>query len=241
MAKTVEDYIEERLFDNAKVADDLPVVDALIRFNRFLHRAENKIAHFVMENYFDEWLNIDLVAGQNEYDLPLWDSEDPAVPTIAEFKKLLECSIKYGTDSWGGFGVKATELPAWSLPRPLWRYTENQPQTLPYFRFDNKKLRIYPTPTEDVTWWLILRYARSNVDVELTTLESELSIPRDYIWVILEGMTYQLVKTNKHTAVIWFHKDEREEALKTMLTDIGDRYLQPWIYKNPNLTNLMRN
>ena len=152
---------------------------------------------------------------------------------------MLECTVKYSTTSWEGSWVKATEMPAGNLPNPVARYTDNQSVDAPYFRFDNKKLRIYPAPTINVTNWLVLRYARTNVDVALTTVESALSIPRDYIWVILEGMSYQLKKTNKSVDAK-FYKEEWNEALLEMLTAIWDRYMQPWQYRNPVLTNLMR-
>ena len=235
--KTVEDYIDERLYQTAKDEADISKTDALIRFNRYMHRIENYIAHFIMEDFYDEWMTIDLDDGENLYDLPIWDSWLAELEEFPEFKKLLECSIKY---DWVWAGNKAAELPDWSLPYPLEWYKTNQPSTAPYFRFDNKKLRIYPTPTQDVEDGLVLRYARSEVDVLLTTNEKDMTVPRQHIPVILKWMTYQLKKTNSDVWIIKTYKKDWEDALDGMVKDVGDRYAQPWEYSNPYLSNLMQ-
>lgn len=237
MVKIVQDHIEQRLFDNAKDVGDLTPTNALPRFNRYMHKVEDKVAQFVMEDFFDEWISMNLIAHQNEYDLPVWDSDNPWIPWIPEVNKLLEVSIKYKDWTWSW--KKATLMNQSLLNHPLEWYKTNQPASTPLFRFDNKKIRIYPEPTENVTDWLIIRYARTNVDVELSTEESDLSLPRKYIPVILDGMSYQLHKTNKDVQVMEFYKKEWEQSLDEMLTDLWDRYIQPQPYRNPNLSNMM--
>lgn len=237
MAKTVEDYIWERLFDNASNTWDITVNKALVWFNRYLHRLENEIAIFLMEDSYDEGLSIDLVSWQSDYDLPTWDSSGPTIPWILEFKKLLECTVNY-SGAWVRW-FKAKELPDWSLEHPIeWYATDSSAET-PMFKFKWKnKLTIFPTPTENITDWLKLRYAKTDWDVELDVDETELSIPRQYIQVILEWMSYQLAKSTKDNNLL-ICKSDYSEAKKEMLWQLSDRYIQPSQYTNPNLRHLM--
>jgi len=54
MAKTVEDRINQRLFDNAKDTSDLTPANALPRFNRYMHKIEDKVTQWVMEDFFED-------------------------------------------------------------------------------------------------------------------------------------------------------------------------------------------
>jgi hypothetical protein len=47
--------------DNARNATDLDANVALRWFNRRYHEIENKIATFIMDNYFDAYVGMDLV------------------------------------------------------------------------------------------------------------------------------------------------------------------------------------
>jgi len=238
MAKTIAIYIDEWLFDNAVNWWDITPAKALVRFNRYLHKLENEIAIFLMENSYDDWIKINLVDWQKDYNLPTWDSSWPTIPWISEFKKLLECSVNYDwpTSKW----YKAIELPDGSLPNPIERYSTENSTKSPMFKFLWKNtLTIYPTPKKSVTDWLKLRYSKTDYDVELATLETALSIPRQYIPVILDGMSYQLAKTIKDKDLLAILERDYKESKRDMMAQLSDRYSQPVQYHNPNLYNLM--
>ncbi|MBO7696142.1 MAG: hypothetical protein J6T10_26200 [Methanobrevibacter sp.] len=69
-AKTITTYISEWMNDNARNATDLDANTALVWFNRRYHEIENKIATFIMDNYFDDYMTITTVANQALYQLP---------------------------------------------------------------------------------------------------------------------------------------------------------------------------
>lgn len=238
MAKTVENYIDERLFDNAKTEDDLPKTNALVWFNRWLHKLEESIAWFINENFYDNNVELDLVSWTKKYELPTGDSDASDVVGIPEFKKLLEVSLNYDGVWTGNKAIEMTDFNNWE---PETYYDTKQPKSSPRYMFEWRyNIKIYPTPTVNVTSWMKIRYARTDADVTLATSESALSLPRQYIPSILEYMTFQLAKTNKDWDVQYYEL-EWEKAREEVLTFIGNRYAQPVTYRNPNLSNMMWN
>ena len=72
MAKTIGSYISDWMNDNARNATDLDANVALVWFNRRYHEIEGKIATFIMDNYFDEYMDMNLTANQPTYTLPTY-------------------------------------------------------------------------------------------------------------------------------------------------------------------------
>ena len=64
MAKTIGSYISDGWMIMLGNATDLDANVALVWFNRRYHEIEWKIATFIMDNYFDEYMDMNLVANQ---------------------------------------------------------------------------------------------------------------------------------------------------------------------------------
>jgi len=223
--------------DNARNATDLDANVALVWFNRRYHEIEWKIATFIMDNYFDEYMDINLVANNAVYELPTWDSWWSYLPDYPELRKLLELSIDY-TGNWKF--VKADEFPDWDVQQPLEWYSKHTSHWRPYFKFEWKsRIRLYPTPTEDVTGWLRIRYAANTPDVAATDTENDLTIPRQYIHVILMWMSWDNAKAVNDTKNVMMFKQDYYQAMNEMMAELSDRYIQPTQYHTPNLRWLM--
>ena len=237
MAKLIWSYISDWMNDNARNATDLDANVALVWFNRRYHEIEWKIATFIMDNYFDEYMDINLVADQALYDLPTGSSLESTLPDYPELRKLLELSIDY-TGNWKF--VKADEFPDWDVQQPLEWYSKHASHWRPYFKFEWKsKIRLYPTPKEDVTWGLRIRYAANTPDVLATDSEDDLTIPWQYIHVILMWMSWDNAKAVNDTKNVMMFKQDYYQAMNEMLAELSDRYIQPTQYHTPNLRWLM--
>lgn len=235
MAKTIWTYISEWMDDNARNAGDVDANVALRWFNRRYHEIENKITTFIMDNYINDFLEIDLVAWMNSYQLPTWDSQWPTLIDQPEFNKLLEISINYGNWHY----IKAREMPEWDLYHPIEWYTTHASRHNPMFRFTGKNLiTIFPEPTRDVEWGIHIIYSSATPDVEATDDETVLTIPRQYIWVILLWMNWDNAKAVKDPDVLMY-KQDYYQAIEDMLAVLSDRYIQPSGYRNPYLGHLM--
>lgn len=235
-AKTIASYISDWMNDNARNATDLDANVALVWFNRRYHEIENKIATFIMDNYFDAYVGMDLVEWQATYELPLWDSSWSLLPDVPELRKLLELSIDY---TGNGHYVKADELPEWDLPMPLTYYSNHTAKYRPHFKFEWKNyITLFPTPQQDVEEWLHIMYAANTPDVLATDTEDDLTIPRQYIHVIGMWMSWDNAKAVKDQDVLMY-KQDYYQAMNEMLAELADRYIQPTQYHTPNLRWLM--
>ena len=236
MAKSIWSYISDWMNDNARNATDLDANVALVWFNRRYHEIEWKIATFIMDNYFDEYMDMNLVGGQATYALPTWDSSGSTLPDYPELRKLLELSIDYNGN---GKFVKADEFPDWDVQQPLEWFSTHASTWRPYFKFEWKSnITLYPTPKEDVTWWLRIRYASNTPDVLATDTEDDLTIPWQYIHIILMWMSWDNAKAVKDKDVVMY-KQDYYQAMNEMLAEMADRYIQPTTYHTPNLRWLM--
>ena len=236
MAKTIWSYISDWMNDNARNAWDLDANVALVWFNRRYHEIENKIATFIMDNYFDSYIARDLDEWIASYDLPTWDSSGSTLPDIPELRKLLELSIDY---NWDWKYVKADELPEWDLSKPIDWYLNHASKRRPFFKFEWKNsITIFPQPDKDVEWWLHIMYAANTPDVLATDTEDDLTIPRQYIYIIGMWMSWDNAKAVKDKDVMMY-KQDYYQAMNEMLAELSDRYIQPTQYHTPNLRNLM--
>ena len=237
MAKTIWSYISDWMNDNARNATDLDANVALVRFNRRYHEIEWKIATFIMDNYFDEYMDMDLVANKATYDLPTWDSSWSTLPDYPELRKLLELSADYN-GNWKF--IKADELPDWDLKQPLEWYSDHASTRRPYFKFEWKdQITLYPTPKHDVEWWLRIRYASNTPDVVATDDETNLTIPRQYIHIILMWMSWDNARAVNDVKNVMMYKQDYYQAMNEMMAELSDRYIQPTQYHIPNLRWLM--
>ena len=223
--------------DNARNATDLDANVALVWFNRRYHEIEGKIATFIMDNYFDEYMDINLVANQATYDLPTGSSVWSTLPDYPELRKLLELSVDYNGN---GKFAKADEFPDGDVELPLEFYSKHSSTRRPYFKFEWKsRITLYPTPKENVTWGLRIRYASNTPDVSATDTEDDLTIPRQYIYVILMWMSWDNAKAVNDVKNVTMYKQDYYQAMNEMLAEMADRYIQPTRYHTPNLRWLM--
>lgn len=182
-----------------------------------------------------------ITKGTDEYQLPLW------LQNVQDFYSIIQLRVAYKTDKngkpiyrvckpidFGDYNIN----PTWNIP-PTWDVRIQWWQQVgwpviwnrismrnPRYIFLNKNtIKIFPTPIEDVTWWLNLMYNFIEKDVELSTDETSLNLPRYFFDVIDDYLTYQLYlkenpdlaeiylqtfQTTLHDNIYWINRDQRE-------------------------------
>lgn len=190
-----------------------------------------------------------IIKWQDEYEFPL------GVTNVEDFYSIIQLRIAYKLDkNW---------LPLYKVCQPIdfWEYNiqplKNYPATgdveiqgwqqvwdpsiwkkismeNPRYVFVNKnKIKIFPTPIEDVSMGLSLTYNFMEKPVELNTDEDSLNLPWYFFDAIDDYMSYQLyLKENPETA--WLY-------LQTFQTTLHDNIY--WLnrdqrYSEENLANL---
>lgn len=148
--------------------------------------------------------------------------------------------------TFGPTYYKAAQNNYANLAHPIDRYDTNQEYVAPFFMFDDNNIVIYPTPTENVSDWLKIIYARSDVEVQIANINNPavlatLTIPRQFYDTIVRGMTYLTFKgrakarSSDAIAALQDYADGR----KKMMQWLGQRFNQPEVGYLPNLTSLM--
>lgn len=235
--KLISDYITQWLYDNGKSAQNVP--NSLAWFNRRMHELEEEIVTFVNNDLYTEWISIDLDDWVDTYALPTGNSVSNDDILIPQLKKLLEVSIKYDPNQT--MPTKCREFARDNFNNPEERYSLYQTTLTPLFWFKGKSIVIYPKPTADVTDGLVIKYAKSSVDVTTSTQEDALPFAWYYINTILVGMTVDLVKATKWVGSVEYvnAKQDRMKAKNDALADLSDRYISTTNHRNPDLTYLM--
>lgn len=223
MTKKIIDHINDWMFDNARNSWDIDANKVLWWFNKYYHEIEEEVATFIVDWYFDKDTTVNLVNWTDTY-------------TISDLSKVLEVSVKYKSNMPY---VLAREYPDWDMRRPQDTFSAHTSIWTPMFKVVwLNQIKVFPTPTEDCTAWLKVRYSSTYTDVEANDYETALSLPVIAIPVILEWCTWQNAKTCRDPNVLMYKQDYEEEKNK-LFTWLSDRYVQPANYRNPNLKWLM--
>lgn len=162
-----------------------------------------------------------ITKGVDEYSLPLW------LENVQDFYSIIQLRVAYKTDKYN--------RPIYKICRPIdfWEYNiqpmKNYPETgdvkqqgwrqvwAPYiwrwismqnprYVFVSKdKIKIFPTPIEDVPMWLSLTYNYIEKEVDKNTQEDSLNLPWYFFDAIEDYLSYQLyLKENPELADIYF-------------------------------------
>lgn len=181
-------------------------------------------------NYFWDRRTTNIVANQYEYALTR-----PSGTTYGIFKPE-KLRIKYvSTDDFIDVEFKdwdtMTETPEY--------YATNQSEEEPFAVItDNKYIHIYPTPTANVTWGLLIEGAKMPYDITTTSLETEILIDPIYHEVIA-----YMMRPSIYAEMSLF--DKKNDSLQEAELEIQKALKSMWILttkaircKRPDLEHL---
>lgn len=182
------------------------------------------------KNYFWDRRTANLVANQYEY-----STKKPTAWVYGIFKPE-NLRIKY-TATGDFIDVFLTD---WDVltETPEW-YAVNQSTEEPFAIItDNKYIHIFPTPTVNITWWLIIEWAKQPYDLTISTTEDEILIDPIYHDTLI-SMMIPLVRQER------LQIDKKNDALVDSEREVQKALRSMWLLKTkvirckkPNLTNL---
>lgn len=114
----------------------------------------------------------DVVAGQNEYILP-----QPS-DTQTWIKLVLDCFYTHNNET--------KRIPLYDSSINI-KYEINQNKK-PYGVLRDGSIFLYPTPEEDIEWWLRIEWKYIPLDLELTTESDEIKLAPEYHNILVKGL-----------------------------------------------------
>lgn len=217
---TVKDRIDKWAIAELRWEDQINYDVLVAWYNKGLHTFQKYLLEYAswLLNTSVRFSNI--VKGQDEYPLPL------GLANVQDFYSIIQLRVAYKVDKNGN--------PIYKICKPIdfgeyninplknypqtgdvkqqgWRqtwapYIQNQiSENTPRYIFISKdKIKIFPTPTQDVNMWLTLAYNFIEKDVTKNTNENDLNLPWYFFDAIDDYMTYQLyLKENPESAAIY--------------------------------------
>ena len=238
---TVETRINDRAVWEVRWADQINMNVLVKWYNKWLRLFQKYLLEYAsgLLNTSVRFNNI--VKGQDEYSLPL------GISNVQDFYSIIQLRIAYKTDkNWNpiykvcvpiDFGdYNLVPLKNYPLTgdvkqqgwRQVWApYIWNQvDMNHPRYVFISKdKIKIFPTPIEDVNMGISLAYNFMEKPVTKDTNEDNLNLPWYFFDAIEDYLTYQLYlkenpeladiylqtfQTTLHDNIYWLNRDQRE-------------------------------
>lgn len=178
-------------------------------YNKGLQIFQKAVLEYVswMQNVANAVQNI--VAWQSEYSLPL------GVASTPDFYSIIQLRVAYKEKNWtplyrvckqinpSDYNIKPTN--GKQIWEPIiWKRIS---KTNPRFTFvDKNHIRIYPTPDQNVEYWLALSYNYIEQPVTDQTEESSLNLPRYFFDAIEDYMTFRLYQAENPEMAQWYYK-----------------------------------
>ena len=189
-------------------------IQAVEDFNIIYREICNKIISEVNEWFFRDIFTTDLVLWQNEY----------VLPNIV--RKLEEVIINW---------YKATSLELYSWKRTAEDYNNYQSQLNPVYEIKDKSIFIFPAPTENIIWWLKLKWLLLPDKLIKTDTEDKILINEEFHYIISEWMKQFCYQARwkiqeKNDAI-----NEYKMKLSEMIDLLTDRESVPTTWLLPNL------
>lgn len=206
----------------------------LLWYNEWLEKFQKELLDYAswQLNVSDVVFNI--IEGQSEYQCFKLGDRD-----FKDFYSILQLRVAYDVDkndipvyrvceqiNIGDYNIRPqwTEYPWYQRWEPSLKRRISKLH--PRFMFvDKNTIRIFPTPTKNVTYWLNLTYNYIEKEVTLRTDESTLNLPYYFFDAIEDYLTYNLILNENpdlapsfyqewidtvHKNICWLNRDQRE-------------------------------
>ena len=245
---TVETRIDNRALSELRWNTQINYSVVLQWYNKWLHLFQKYLLEYAswLLNTSVRFKNIE--KGVDEYEFPLWLSN------VEDFYSIIQLRVAYkntkiGTpyyrvcraiDFWE-YNIQPlknypstgdVKVQGWQqIWEPIiWKsITERNPR---YVFISKNKIKIFPTPKQDVNMWLSLTYNFIEKPVWLSTDEDSLNLPWYFFDVIDDYLSYTLyLKENPELAQVYF------ETFRTTLHDNIYWLNRDQRYSEENLAN----
>ena len=183
---------------------------ALLRYNKWLQIFQKELLEYVANQWLTTSVTLNTEAGRDTYALPFDFNIKGTTPNpiLTDFYSIIQLRVAYKTDKNNVPVYKVCNLidvadynitpKGRSYGEPLiWRrITKLSPRYTFINKYENDKvqthLRLFPTPDKTITGWISLNFNYINKPVEASTDEDTLWLPRYFLDVIDDYMSYRL-------------------------------------------------
>lgn len=227
---TVETRIDNRALSELRWNTQINYSVVLQWYNKWLHIFQKYLLEYASWLLNTSVRFRDIEKGVDEYEFPLW------LNNVEDFYSIIQLRVAYkntkiGTPyyrvcraiDFGEYNIQPlknypltgdVKVQGWQqIWEPIiWKsITERNPR---YVFISKNKIKIFPTPKQDVSMWLSLTYNFIEKPVWLSTDEDSLNLPWYFFDVIDDFLSYMLyLKENPELAQVYF------ETFKTTLHD----------------------
>lgn len=238
---TVADRIASRATGEVRGATQINNSVLLKWYNKWLHLFQKYLLEYASWQLNTAVRFQNIQKGKDEYDLPL------NIQNVEDFYSIIQLRVAYKSDkrwnpiykvcipiNFGDYNIQPLRnYPTeWDVQVQWWQQVgwphiwRRISMEYPRYVFVNKnKIKIFPTPIEDVGMGLSLAYNFMEKPVTLTTDEADLNLPRYFFDVIEDYLTYQLYlkenpelaevyfqtfQTTLHDNIYWLNRDQRQ-------------------------------
>lgn len=199
-----------------------PNTVGLKRFNEWYHKTRSILSLHLNENFDLNSQAANLVAGQNTYALPAGTSTlNYSVPQLW---KLMRVEIKYNANQ--PYAYKATPIDTNDMKQSQDYYAGYWPQNTPVFSIENDNVVIYPTPKDNITAWLKIRYEPTEINLNYSDPETAIELPWKTHYLIEKYIKYKVFENQQRADQMTAYKNY-EDLVSDEAQSLCGRYKQP--------------
>lgn len=229
---TVSNRIQKRRKKRLRGQSQINDSVVLLWYQEGLEKFEKELLDYASWKLNTSFRFQNITADTSDYTLPLW------IQNVEDFYSIIQLRVAYDVDkNWTPIYRICTPINIWdynTLPKtaenpwyqigaPLLKHPISK--MYPRYVFVNKNtIKIFPTPKKTITWWFQMVYNFIPKEVELTTDENILNLPRYFFDAIEDYMTYCLIENENpelaapylaafnetvHNNIYWLNRDQR--------------------------------
>lgn len=204
---TLQDIFNQAIYDSGIGSDNIQNWELARYFNRVRNNLLVEIDFLEWDMKLEEYIEIDLTAGQTNYTLPWWDPLSNN--TVAQVKKIKEVSVKYEDEDPSNFLWAYN----WATTYSPWQIVSYQDKRWSAINSTTGNL-----PTNDNFWTLVTEpwYQKARP-------ESTANLYRDTIWYETNHNPYD---------PFFLFTDDKIQIYPTPLKDVTDG-LRIWYIRMP--------
>lgn len=180
-------------------------------------------------DYFWDVGTFDIVANQSEYlAKSLW-----IAPDDLDIKKINKVFFRY--NSTDKYPIRAMYQNPWVLENHPDYYSDNQPESAPFFYIQDESFFIYPSAKEDISLWGQIYVIHKPADIDETTAEDDIEIPAQFHKIMSDWLKMYIYQSQKKINEAQVAEQDYEKGISNMVAFIKQRYNQPLKKKASNL------
>ena len=225
---TVQNRIEQWKLSELRGASQVNNNVCLAWYNQWFRIFQKYLLEYIANQLQTQSIVQDINAWQSEYSLPFWETD------WHDFYSIAQLRIAYDEkNSIPTYKIcEALSITDYNINPTTWKqmlwcpniYKRITKRTPRYEFISKNKIKIYPTPDKNVENWFNMTFNYMNVDVALNTDEGNLNVPRYFLDVIDDYLSYRLFLAENpelaeiyyknfmdalHDNIYWLNRDQR--------------------------------